>query len=223
MKLDKDLFKLTKEQEETSKTLYNGKIVKCLVVPYHSSEEDKYDFVSEKIELDCSENKYMFPEKHLSDGQTSQFMYLVANGYHQEVLIVTASQNIILDMYDGCVRILTEMNEIVDCPEKTFGANIHTINHSILNNKSHQKPRTDSYGNDFYVKSINEVNDNKSFTQKEYDELMGSIENIGEPLTSTKLRSMLQEKSIIGKSKEIEFLESELKRLKKIQDKLGKK
>lgn len=223
MKLEKGLFKLTKEQEETSKILYNGKIVKCLVAPYHSSERDKYNFISNKIEMGYSENVYMFPERNLSEGQTRQFMSLIVNGVQQEVLIITASQNIILDMYDGCVRILTEFDKIVDCPEKTFGANIHTINIEILNNKSHKKDNSSPYGSKFYTVKINDiiskVNAKIDFTQKEYDEIMESIGLIGEDLISNQLGNMMRGKNIIDKdnnNSEIEFLEKEIARLKKI-------
>ncbi len=196
MKLKKELFELTKEQEETSKTLYNGKIVKCLVAPYHVYDTTNFNspiFASNKIEMDWAENIYMFPEKEMSEVQTRQFVSIVANGKHQEVLIITASQNIILNMYDGCVRILTEFDKIVDCPEKTFGANIHTVNIKILNNKSHQKDGESSYGNNFYVEKINkiisEINDKEDFTQKEYNKIIESIGRIGEQLVEKKLKS----------------------------------
>jgi len=220
MKLDNGLFKLTKEQEETSKMLYNDKIIKCLVAPYHTYDDPKFNnpnFVSNKIEMDWAENVYMFPEKEMTEGQSRQFMSLIVNSKHQEVLIITASQSIILDMYDGCVRILTEFDTIVDCPAKTFAANIHTINIEILNNKSHQKNH--EYGNKFSTDKINkligEVRKNE-FTQKEYDEIMKSIKRIGEPIIEKKLESMMWGKKIIGKDKnsEIEFLEKEIERLK---------
>jgi len=225
MKLEKGLFELTKEQEETSKMLYNGKIIKCLVAPYHIYDDPKFsnpNFVSNKIEMEWADNVYMFPEKEMSEGQSRKFMSLVTSGKHQEVLIITASQSIILDMYDGCVRILTEFDTIVDCPEKIFGANIHTINISILNNKSHQKDKNSSYGNNFYVNSINDViskvRGKDEFTQKEHDEIMKSIGRIGEPLVRDKLKSMMWGKKITDKDKnsEIERLENELKRLKNL-------
>lgn len=222
MKLEKGLFELTKEQEVASKMLYNGKVVKCLVVPYHTYNEIKFDsnFISNRIEMDYSENVFMFPEKELSEVQSRQFVSLIVNGKHQEVLIITASQNIILDMFDGCVRILTEFDTIVDCPAKTFAANIHTINCEILNNKSHQK--NNEYGNKFHVEKVNkvlaEVSNKNDFTQTEYDKLMGLISRIGEPLVETRLKSILREKNIIDKDKhsEIEFLEREIERLKKL-------
>jgi hypothetical protein len=222
MKLEKNLFELTKEQEETSKMLYNGKIVKFLIAPYHIHSDNPNNSISNKIEMDWAENIYMFPESDLSDIQQRQFMSLVVNNTQQEVLIITASQSIILDMFDGCARILTEFDTIVECPEKTFGANIHTINIEILNNKSHQKSKNSSYGNDFFVERINtiigKIKDNDSFTQTEYDELMKAIKNIGEPLVSDKLSDMLRGKKIVGETNnrvEIEILEAELERLKK--------
>ncbi len=36
MNINKNLFDLTEDQEVTSKMMYNGKVIKCLVAPHHS-------------------------------------------------------------------------------------------------------------------------------------------------------------------------------------------
>ena len=36
MKINQNLFDLEPDQEATSKMMYNGKVIKCLVAPYHS-------------------------------------------------------------------------------------------------------------------------------------------------------------------------------------------
>ena len=50
---------------------------------------------------------------------------------YNEYIIVTCNMNIISDMYDGCVRILTYDGKIVSCPIKTFNANIHSMNYTL--------------------------------------------------------------------------------------------
>jgi len=36
--INKETFKLGKEQEDFTKIFYDGKVVKCLIAPYHTSE-----------------------------------------------------------------------------------------------------------------------------------------------------------------------------------------
>ena len=51
-------------------------------------------------------------------------------------------------MIDCCVKILTQHNTIVDCPCKTFDANIHDIRHLILENEAHQVNKEHDYATD---------------------------------------------------------------------------
>ena len=128
MKLSQNLFELSEEDIETSKMMYN-KVIKCLVVPYHTQKQ---------LELDYSPNVFMFPENEMTESQAKKFISMVTNLPLQEVLIITKSSNIIYDMVDCCVRILTENNVIITCPVKTFAANLWDISLLILNNKEHQ-------------------------------------------------------------------------------------
>lgn len=48
---------------------------------------------------------------------------IVKNPSQEEFRIVTVNQNIIMDMVDDCVRVLTQDGRIVPSPVKTFLAN----------------------------------------------------------------------------------------------------
>ena len=186
MKLQPNLFDLSKEDISTSKMMYNDKIVKCLIAPYHNQR---------MIEMDYADNVFMFPEKEMSQNQTRHFISMIANSKFQEVLIITAEVNIIYDMIDCCVRILTEFDTIVPSPEKTFAANQHTIIYSILNNKEHQKSDKEKAKSHTDINEIiNKINSNVKITKEDYDIMINIISNIGEPLISTRLKEMLNDK-----------------------------
>jgi hypothetical protein len=184
MKLKSNLFDLTPEQENMSKMMY-GRVIKCLVAPYHTDRN---------LEIDYAPNVMKFPEKELSHIQTKQFISMCANSEFDEVLIITTSVDIIYDMIDDCVRILTEMDTIVNSPEKTFAANQHTIIYSILNNELHQKSKTDK------VKSHNDINkiikllEKPTLSNDEIAYCKQIISMIGEPIISSKLNEMLRKK-----------------------------
>ena len=189
MKLQNNLFDLTKKQTDTSMMMYN-KIIKCLVAPYHTEKS---------LSIDYAPNIFMFPEKELSHIQTKNFISMVVNSKFDEVLIITSSIDIILDMVDDCVRILTENNTIVDCPEKTFCANQHTIIYSILNNKDHKKSETEKSLNRDKINIVIEKLNTHTCTADEYDEMSTFIENIGETIVKTKMRNMLHDMKIVDK------------------------
>jgi hypothetical protein len=131
--IQENLFDLTEEQISMSKTIYNGKIIKCLVAPYHSHRE-----LEELITY--TPTTYLFPEREMTSEQALSFISMVISNpkinKDDEIRIITSSQSIILDMIDDCVRILTEHNTVVDCPIKTFMANIHDIRYEVLENKN---------------------------------------------------------------------------------------
>jgi len=186
MKLQPNLFDLSKEDISTSKMMYNDKIVKCLIAPYHNQR---------MLEMDYAENVFMFPEKEMSQNQTRQFISMIANSKFEEVLIITAEVNIIYDMIDCCVRILTEFDTIVESLEKTFAANQHTIIYSILNNQEHQKSDKEKAKSHTDInKIIDKITGKNSITKDEYDTMLGVIDKIGEPVISNKLKQMLNDK-----------------------------
>lgn len=206
IKINKNLFDLTKEQIETSKMIYEGKIIKCLVAPYHTYEQ------LEKI-VPFTKTTYLFPEREVFTKLKSLISTIVANPSNEEFRIITANQNIILDMVDDCVRILTEGEEVVPCPIKTFMANIHDIRYTVLENENHQiseEKKTKSH--DRINSIINILNDKKKKTisRKEYDMMLKEINMIGEPIIRDRLKDMLSDKDI----SEIELDETDPKKMK---------
>ena len=121
MTIKENLFTLTKEQESTSKMVYDGKIIKCLVAPYHTYE------TLEKI-VPFTKTTYLLPERSMTLPQLKGFISMIVKSpSKEEAKIITVNQNIIMDMADDCVRVLTENGNIVPSPIKTFMANIHDI------------------------------------------------------------------------------------------------
>lgn len=187
-KISQNLFDLDKEQEGLSKDIYDGKIIKCLIAPYHT-----YDQLEKEIPF--TKTTYLFPERELSaDKLTGLISMIVKNPSKDEFRIITASQSVILDMVDGCVRVLTEGGDIVPCPIKTFMANIHSIKYEIFDNEAYRISKEEKNRG---VKSINElidlVRNSKSVTDKQRKEMMEKASLIGEPLISTKLKEMIGE------------------------------
>lgn len=187
-----NLFDLNKEQIAMSKNVYNGKIIKCLVAPYHSYKQ------LEKL-LTYTPTTYLFPEKEMSTNQARSFIsMIVANEkITDEVRIITTSQSIILDMIGSSVRILTEHDTIVDCPIKTFMANIHDIRYSVLENESHQK--TQEQKNEAHtlintiITDINNHSDNDLEMDEDiYNDYVEKIKIIGEPLIKNQLMSQIR-------------------------------
>lgn len=188
MKLKQNLFEISKEEETMSKTLYN-KVIKCLVAPYH---------VASQLEMDWQPNIFMFPEKEISQAQTKQFVSLLVNNPNiKEAMIITSEINIILDMYDGCVRILTEDEEIIPSPEKTFCANPHTIKYCLLENEAHQISKKQKKESTEKVNEVIRKINTKKMTQEEYDECITYIKMIGEPILANKLKEMIRNVKII--------------------------
>lgn len=189
MKIPENLFDLTTEQEASSKSIYSGKVIKCLVAPYHS-------FSQLEKEIPFSKSTYLFPEREMTIPQIRGFISLLVKSKHDEIRIITVNQNIIIDMIDGCVRILTQKNTIVDCPEKTFMANIHTIRYCILENESHQNSKEEQNIAAVRINElIDKINKTKKFTKAEYNAIANEVDQIGEELISYKLKEMASDKT----------------------------
>jgi hypothetical protein len=214
--IKENLFDLTPEQIDMSKNIYNGKIIKCLVAPYHSYNQ------LEK-EVTYTKNTFLFPEREMTSAQCSSLIsMLVKNPSQDEFLVITANQNIILDMIDGNVRILTEKGDIVDCPTKTFMANIHDIRYSVLENKSHQLSDDEkSEGNKVIQNLIGLVQKGSEMTKVEYDALITKIEMVGEDIIRRKLLQMANSNINItdysNVDAEIERIQKEIDRLEKLK------
>ena len=111
-----------------------------------------------------------------------------------------------MDMVDDCVRILTEGGDIVESPEKTFMANIHTIRYSLLENESHQISVSEKENGTKIINNliteINEHRDNKNPMNKvEFEALTSKIKLIGEPIIRVKLLEMASEIKVVGNDK----------------------
>lgn len=181
-----NLFDLSLTDINTCKSIYNGKVIKCLVAPYHSYAE------LEKI-LPYSQYTYLFPEREMNMIQITNFIGMLSNSnINEDILIITSSQNIIINMIDCCVKILTQHNTIVDCPCKTFAANIHTIRYDILENEEHQINKKSDYATDNINDLIKKVNLlNNSSTRAEKNVLIEQAKLIGEPFIREKIIEMI--------------------------------
>ena len=199
-KISQELFNLSEEDIKTSKMIYDNKVIKCLVAPYHS-----YKQLEEIIEY--SENTYLFPENEMSGQQISSFISMVVKNekIKNEVKIITKSQSIILDMIDCCVKILTERGDIVDCPVKTFCANIHDIRHCVLENKDHQISEEQKNKSREVINGLVDIiNDykNKDMLKEDFENLKFKINQIGEPIIRTRLLEMCRDLKVVEKKEE---------------------
>lgn len=181
-----NLFELTPAQVATSHMLYNGKTIKCLVAPYHT-------YLALEKEIPYTQTTYLFPERELSAQQLTGFIsMIVAQPHQEEVRIITASQAIILDMVDDCVRILTQGGDVVACPVKTFAANIHDIRYSVLENKDHQLSAAEQTASTQRINDlITRVRAATSLTATERSALLEEAQMIGEPIIANQLVSMI--------------------------------
>lgn len=187
MKIQNNLFDLTKDQEDKSIMIY-GKIIKCLVAPYHS-----YNDLENLIQY--TKTTYLFPEREMSYKQTISFINMLVNKHSvkDEFRIITTSYNIIGDMIGDCVRVLNVDGEVVDTNTKTFQANIHTIRYNLLENEYHGK-RADNLAKNNIQILINKINDKKILAAGERDDLYNKIQLIGEDILRIKLLEMLRDK-----------------------------
>lgn len=188
IKLPEELFTLTKEQEELSMSIY-GKTIKCLVAPYHSYEQ------LEKV-LPYSPTTFLFPEREIDHQRERGFINLIAGkDDKKEYRIVTTSMSIIGDMVDGCVRVLTQRDEIVACPIKTFSANIHSIQYTILENDDFAltKKEKNNASYRFADKLVNDIvaAQTTGATDEEKKNFTERASMIGEQMIERKLKDMV--------------------------------
>jgi len=192
MNISKNLFDLTEDQEKTSRMMYNGKVIKCLVAPYHSYAQ------LEKV-IPYTKTTLLFPEREMSVTQIKSLIsIIVANPSQDEFLIVTTNQNIIMDMVGDCVRVLTEGGDIVYTGTKTFMANIHDIRYELLENDAHRLSESERTESQNKIQTIiNRVNDKTPITRTDFTHLVSEIDLIGEPIIKNKLKEMAHSLTII--------------------------
>lgn len=192
MTIQNNVFDLTQEQEDLSKMMYNGKILKCLVAPYHTYDELK------KV-VPFTKSTYLFPEREMNSSQVSSFISMVVNStITTDIIIITTHQNIITDMVNQCVRILTEGGDIVECPQKTFAANIHDIRYYVLENPAHRLSKSEK---NVMKESINhiieQINSGNSMSRSDYNTMVSKIDLIGEPIIKNKLKEMSRKVQVL--------------------------
>ncbi len=184
-----NLFDLEEKEASFAKSMYNGKPIKCLVALYHTYE------MLEKI-VPFSKSTFLYPENSMTMGQIQGFVSMLVNSNLDDICIITKNQNIIIDMIDTNVRVLTESGLIVPSPIKTFMANIHSIRYELLENILHQDGKKEESASRKSITSIiteiNEYRDkNTTITKEKRDELSFKINMIGEKIISVKLAEML--------------------------------
>jgi len=192
MNISKNLFDLTEDQEKTSRSIYNGKVIKCLVAPYHT-----YDQL-EKV-IPYTKTTLLFPEREMSTTMIKGLIsMIVANPSQDEFRIITTNQNIIMDMVGDCVRVLTEGGDIVYTGTKTFMANIHDIRYELLENDNHRLSESERTESQNKIKTIiNRVNDKTPITRTDFTQLISEIDLIGEPIIKNKLKEMSRNLTIV--------------------------
>jgi hypothetical protein len=215
MEINENLFDLSEEQIELSKEIYNGKVIKCLVAPYHSYAE------LENI-ISYTPTTFLFPERELTSDRIRGLVSMIVNNHNDsEFRIITASQSVILDMVDSSVRILTQKGTVVPCPVKTFMANIHDIRYKVLENKDHQFSEEEKTKSHEFVDGLLKRIKSGSMTREEYDDLIEKIELVGDDLIRNVLMKQARmDITITGESSEdlrIQHLEKEIERLKKLK------
>lgn len=207
-KITKNLFDLTEEQKQTSISMY-GKVIKCLIAPYHSIKD---------IPLEPNDEVYVYPERDLNIQQRKEIVSVMARSQKNEICFVTSDLFIILDMIDCCCRILTPDGKIEEVNEKTFAANPHTIIYKVIHNDYHVKEQKDNQKD--FKNTINEIiddiNSKKGMTLEKMEQTKITIKLIGEPLIREKLLEMLSDVKIIpeeykknGLTGKVEFTKEE--------------
>jgi hypothetical protein len=179
---------------------YNGKIIKCLIAPYHT-------FSQLEKEIPYSESTFLFPERELPLSKLSHFVSMtVESKIKDEIKIITTNQNIIMDMIDCCVRVLNEKGEIVSSPIKTLAANIHDIRYKLLENQEHAFSKEEkNHSRELIDQIIIEINSNNKIEKKDYNSLLSKIYQIGEPLIKNALESQLKQKMVDSFSQSIKI------------------
>jgi len=192
MKFNENLFELDAEQIETSKMIYDGKIIKCLVAPYHS-------YMVLENDIPYSKTTFLFPEREISAQQVRGFISMIVNSpIQEEIRIITADQTIIGDMVGDCVRVLTEDGDIVKTDTKTFMANIHDIRYTVLQNPDHQTSKAKADIMKEKTNALIEKLHTKKMTLVEYEEALNFIKLIGEPVIQRALINMMYDVTVKG-------------------------
>lgn len=186
--ITKNLFDLTSEEEQISRQFY-GKIIKCLIAPYHHIKN---------IPLEPNNEVFVFPERDLTIQQRREIVSVMANSAAPEIRFVTSDVFIITDMVQSCTRTLTPNGEIEKTSTATFCANAHDILFSVLQDKRHVNAYQDNKNkNRDVINGVIRAIEAKSMTHNEYEANMKIINAIGEPIIGDRLKDMIREVTIV--------------------------
>jgi hypothetical protein len=216
MNIEKNLFDMTPEEEQLSRALYGGNVIKCLVAPYHT-----YDQLERYID-EMSPNTYLFPERDRNIPDIVQFVNTISeNSVDSEIHIITTNQNIIMDMVGECLRILTDGGTITNPECRPFLANIHDIRHYIMENKKHSsRANLNSRSNLIINGLMNSIRDSQGseITKNEYDFLKSRVQLIGDDLVRGIIGRDLERLRVVMPDEDrIQSLQEEIERLKKLK------
>jgi len=187
--ISKEIFKLEKEQEDFTKMFYNGKVIKCLVAPYHTAQYFEQN-------LEWADNIYVFPENSIPRDRLASIISMIVNGPKQETIIITTSNEIITQMIGDNVRVFTEAGNIVPCPIKCLMANIHDIRYNLLENKEFKDGKgfnVSNFGEGFVRSLIDKINTSEK-SKENYDLFKSRIELVGEDVIRVALMNTLERK-----------------------------
>lgn len=182
-------FDLTEQEIELSKTYYKGKVIKCIIAPYHSYEQlkDMVDY-----------STILFPERGLSLLEADSFIYnLIENDEVQEATIITSNPYIVRDMIRPCVRVFTFYGELARFPMSTFRINLLELEEILFTNEDEEYRKEDeepkefkappaghSYSDKIIVELIDFMNEysdgEKTMSKKDFDSVQDKIKMIGD-------------------------------------------
>ena len=187
--INKEIFKLEKSQEDFTKVFYDGKIIKCLVAPYHTAEYFEKN-------LEWADNIFVFPENTIPRGQLSSLIGMIVASPKPEVIIITTSNEIITQMIGDNVRVFTEAGNIVSCPIKCLMANIHDIKYNLLENKDFKDGKGNMVGNfgEGFVNSLIQKINSTETSKENYELFKSRIELVGEDVIRVALMNTLESK-----------------------------
>jgi len=187
MNIPKNLFELSDEQISTSKMMYNGKIIKCLVAPYHSYKQ------LESV-VPYTSSTYLFPEREMSYLQTRLFLSMLTNSQiTDEILIITSSIPIIGDIVSGLVRVLDQRGNIQESDVKTFAANQHDIRLGLLENTDYEISDGEKSNSTRKIQNVIDKINSGKMTDDEVKDATLIIDSIGEIMIRSKLQEMLRD------------------------------
>jgi uncharacterized protein YaiI (UPF0178 family) len=166
---------------------YNGKVIKCLVAPYHTAQyfEKNLEYVN---------NIFVFPENSISQQQLSSIITMIVNSpKYSEALIITADVFLITQMIGENVRVFTQAGNIVPCPIKCLMANIHDVRYRLLDAaefKDGSDVPTD-FGREMVQSLLDQIRSNTDKSTTRYNFMKSRIDMIGEDVIRIALKNEL--------------------------------